>query len=142
MLQQYKEAIQDCDQALVLDNACAKAFFRKGNALKGLGQLDNALNALSAGLAIDPSNAAAIQDRNVLQNAKVKIAQATEYINTQQYTAAMYLIEQLTKELGAGNREINMMKVKTLLFLKRMEEALNLTNLLVMPSFSNCLDSL
>ncbi|RYG64381.1 tetratricopeptide repeat protein [archaeon] len=37
---QYKDAVSDCDQALRIDSACAKAYFRKASALKGIGQLD------------------------------------------------------------------------------------------------------
>lgn len=52
MLLQYKEAIQDCDAALVLENGNSKAFFRKATALKGLGQLTEAIATLNKGMYI------------------------------------------------------------------------------------------
>jgi tetratricopeptide (TPR) repeat protein len=50
MLLQYKEAIQDCDAALVIENDNSKAYFRKATALKGLGKLNEAIAALNKGI--------------------------------------------------------------------------------------------
>jgi tetratricopeptide (TPR) repeat protein len=138
MLTKYKEAIQDCDQALSLDSKCAKAYLRKATALKGLGQIENALSAISGALIIDPANKSALQDQKSLQNVTVKLAQAHQLLDSQQYSAAFVIIEQLTREIGTSNRDLNMMKVKTLLYLKRNEEALNLTNSLVRKLLPVC----
>ena len=45
MIQQYKEALADCDAALFIGGAGdkSKAYFRKATALKGLGKLDAAI---------------------------------------------------------------------------------------------------
>ena len=49
MLLQYKEAIADCDYTIKIDETVSKAYFRKATALKGLGQLEQAIQALNKG---------------------------------------------------------------------------------------------
>lgn len=131
MLLQYKEAIQDCDRAISLDNNCSKAFFRKATALKGLGNLDGAIDSLTAGLVADPENSVAKQDKIALTNCKNKIAQAKDLLDRRVYTQVVSIADQVMKEIGGNNRTINMLKVKALLPLRRQEEALNLTNAMV-----------
>lgn len=141
MTLQYKEAVQDSDQAIALDPNCAKAFFRKATALKGLGNLQGAIDALTAGLVADPGNSVALQDKTVLLNSQAKITQAKELLERRLYSQTLTLIDQITKDIGNAHREVNAMKVKALLALKRNEEALNLTNAMVrspFPSGSVC----
>ncbi len=131
MTLQYKEAVQDSDQAIALDANCAKAFFRKATALKGLGNIDGAIDALTAGLTSDPTNSVALQDKTTLLNAKAKITQARDLLERRLYSQTLTIIDQIAKDIGNAHREVNTMKVKALLALKRNEEALNLTNAMV-----------
>ena len=61
MLLQYKETLQDCDAAISIDSCNSKAYFRKVTALKGLGRLQDAIAALTAGLVHDPKSVTAIK---------------------------------------------------------------------------------
>ena len=49
MLLNYKEAMDDCNAAILLDNTNSKAYFRKATALKGLGRLTDAIASLDKG---------------------------------------------------------------------------------------------
>ncbi len=132
MLSQFKEAIHDCDQAITLDQTCSKAYFRKATALKGLGKVDLALEALTTGLHHDPTNAAAKKDKTQLQQIKYKLTEAERFLNTNQYTSALMNIDHCIRELNNTNvHEINILRLKILVALKRNEEALNFSNTMV-----------
>merc|ERR1712087_877508 len=51
-LKLYKDAVQDCDKALVLNTKNVKAYLRKGTALFNLEDYTNALNVFKEGLEI------------------------------------------------------------------------------------------
>lgn len=131
MLQQYKEALADCDTALQLDITCAKAYFRKASALKGLGRLDEALTAVSTGLEHDSTNAGGKSDKTSLTNIKYKLVEMEHCFESNQFSSALVLMDQLSRELGAGNRQLNIRRVECLVKLKRLEEAYNLSNSMV-----------
>lgn len=131
MLQQYKEVITDCDRAIQLDRACTKAYFRKATALKSMGKIEEALAVINAGLEHDATNGPALQEKKVLTAAKAKIAEMEHYFATGQFTSALILVDQLTNEIGTGNREVNLRRVECLIKVKRLEEAFNLTNQMV-----------
>jgi len=128
MLQQYKEALSDCDTALQLDITCAKAYFRKASALRGLGRLEEALAAVTSGLEHDPNNAVGKSDKTSLTNIKSKLVEMEHYFQSNQFSSALVLMDQLSRELGAGNRQLNIRRVECLVKLKRLEEAYNLSN--------------
>lgn len=56
-LKQYKEAVQDAEKTISLKGDWAKGYGRKGAALHGLGDLEEAAKAYEEGLKIDPANA-------------------------------------------------------------------------------------
>ena len=60
------EAIDACTAALVLDPRSAKAFFRRGKARFGLGELDSAIEDLDRALAISPEDAEVAAFRNTV----------------------------------------------------------------------------
>jgi tetratricopeptide (TPR) repeat protein len=137
MTLQYKEAISDCDKSISIDSTNSKAFFRKATGLKGLGNLNSAIEVLSAGLLLDPTNSVAVQEKKLLEACKNKIGQVKGNLEKRQYSAAVLAADQVIKDIGnSNNRELNLLKVKAFLALKRNEEALNLTNSMVMCCFS------
>jgi DnaJ family protein C protein 7 len=128
MTHQFKEVITDCDKAIQLDRACAKAYLRKASALKNLGRLDEALVVLNAGYDSDPNNSAVVQERQAIVAVKNRLTELEEFISNGSYAAALILIDQLYRDLGTQNKEINLKKVECLLKMKRLEEAFNMTN--------------
>ncbi len=67
MLSQYREALADCNAAIVIDAANSKSYFRKATALKGMGRLDEAIAAYDAGLERDVcSDLVSVPNTNVL----------------------------------------------------------------------------
>lgn len=131
MLLQYKEALSDTERAISLDNTLSRAYFRKATSLKGLGNLEGALVAIEQGLVHDPSSKAALQDKTTLMNAKNKITEARNLMQQNQINAALIRLDSVLKEVSSTLREVNLMKVECLIKLKRLEEALNLTNSMV-----------
>lgn len=131
MTHQFKETILDCDKAIHLDRGCAKAYLRKASALKSLGRLDEALVVLNAGYDSDPNNAAVVQERNAIIGVKNRLTELETFISNGNYGPALLLIDQLSRDLGTQNKEINLKKVECLLKMKRVEEAFNMTNSLV-----------
>lgn len=89
MLMQYREASVDCDAAIKLDQTCSKAYFRKATALKGLGRLEPAIDALNKGLEHDPSSSTAFQEKASLVGAKDKMAAIRALLKRKSYTAAL-----------------------------------------------------
>lgn len=132
MLLQYKDALSDTDIAISLDNTLSRAYFRKATSLKGLGRLDAAIAAVDQGLTFDPTSKAALQDKTTLINAKNKIAEAQMLLKQNQNSAALIRLDSVIKDVGSNLREVNLLKVECLIKLRRLEEGLNLTNLMVM----------
>lgn len=56
-LSEFKEALEDADKAIQLKPDYAKAYLRKGTALKGMNDIEGALAAFKDGLTKDPNNA-------------------------------------------------------------------------------------
>jgi tetratricopeptide (TPR) repeat protein len=131
MILEYKDAISDCDAALILDSSNSKAYFRKATALKNLGKFPDAIASLEKGLEFDPRSAAALADKAAMLSAQTKVADIKELIAMQQYQMALNQVEGVCKEIGNNFREINLLKVEALLALNRPEDAYNLSNLMV-----------
>lgn len=128
MVMSYKEANADCDTILSLDPNNSKAHFRKVTALKGLGKYDEAIEVLNKGLTLDPNNAAALKDRDALQNAKVQLANIEQQVANRQYRFALPRVEALLRDMGSGSRVLNHLRIKCLIEVDRLEEAMNLSN--------------
>lgn len=58
-LKQYKEAIQDCTEALELDAKNIKAFYRRAQAFKELKDYKSSMTDINSLLKIEPKNIAA-----------------------------------------------------------------------------------
>ncbi|KAJ1488988.1 hypothetical protein T484DRAFT_1781571 [Baffinella frigidus] len=56
-LDQPKRAIEACDKVLAIEKKNAKALFRKGSALRALGEFETAVEALQAASEIAPGDA-------------------------------------------------------------------------------------
>jgi DnaJ family protein C protein 7 len=134
MTLQFAEAVRDCDRAISLMPANAKAHFRKATALKALGRIDDALQSLNEGLTHDAGNAAATADVKTLTEAKAKLASTRALMERKRYRDALPQIDALQRQLGSGVWELNIMKIECLLELKRTPEAYNLTNSLMRSS--------
>lgn len=131
MLLQYKEALDDCNSALVRDSTNSKAYFRKATALKGLGLIEEAIAALTEGLRYDPKSGTALKDKEVLEQAVIKVAELKLLMAGKQYTTCMPQIDRLQSLIGSNFRALNFLKAECLMNLKRPEEAYNLTNVMV-----------
>jgi len=55
-LRQYDWALEDCIEALDMDPDCAKAHFRKGQALHGKADYEESLKALEAAIKLAPND--------------------------------------------------------------------------------------
>ena len=131
MVVKFKEAVIDCDQAIRLDASNAKLHFRKATALKGLGKIEDAIISLNDGLLLDATSAVALKDRDALVTAKRKLEGVKDLLLCKNYRSALVHLDGLVKDLGSQNREFNLMRVEALLGGGRLEEALNLTNIMV-----------
>lgn len=131
MIQSYKEACADCDTILSLDSSNVKAYFRKANALKGMGMYDQALDIINQGLILDPNNSAGLKDRDILLNAKIQLVNVQQMMSNKQYRFALPKIDALLRDIGSGNRELNHMRVKCLIEVDRLEEAMSASNSLL-----------
>ncbi len=127
----FSQAINDCDKAISISPNNAKAFFRKATALKSLGKIDTALEALNAGLEFDPGNSVALGDVRFLTESKAKIADIRNLMTQKKFRQALPMIDQLLGSLGNSYWELNLMKVEALLEQQRVQDAYNLTNTLM-----------
>ena len=131
MIMGYKEANADCDTILSLDSSNVKAHFRKVTALKGLGKYDEAMEVVNRGLMHDPNNAAGLKDRDALLNAKVQLTNVEQMMANKQYRFALPKVDALLRDMGSGSRALNHMRIKCLIELDRLEEAMNVSNTLL-----------
>lgn len=136
MLLNYKDAVNDSDIAINLDNSNARAYFRKATALKGLGNLDLAINNYKLGLNYDNSSASdtAKKELQVLERARDKLEGIKDLIKTKRYAPALNHINTIITEIGSNFREFLYLKLDCLIELKKFEEAINLSNSLIKNS--------
>jgi stress-induced-phosphoprotein 1 len=71
-LKRYQEALNDANKCLEINPAFARGYGRKGAALYGLGQKDEAISAYQAGLSKDPSNAGFQEEVARIQREKMQ----------------------------------------------------------------------
>ena len=128
MTMSYKEANADCDTILTLDDTNVKAYFRKVNALKGMGHYDEAIEVVNRALVLDPNNSAGLKDRDALLNAKVQLANVEQLIANKQFRFALPKVDALLRDLGSGCKKLNYMRIKCLIEVDRLEEAMNVSN--------------
>lgn len=131
---QFSEAVKDCDRVIALAPATAKAHFRRATALKSQGKIEEALTSLSDGLAHDPTNSVALNDVKSLSDAKQKLTATKQLMEQKKFRQALPQIDALLHQLGSSVWELNLMKVEALLELQRMQDAYNLTNMLMRTS--------
>jgi len=137
MILRNKEAFDDCNKALSLDENNPKAYFRKATALKGLGKLEEAIISIESGLLLDPNNQAALDDKCLLNQSMQKVSQLTNLMNQKQFRQSLLLVDALITTLGTNILYINMMKVKVLIGLNRPEDAFNITNTMMRAASAN-----
>lgn len=138
MLLQYREALSDCEKAISLDSSSSKAHFRRATSLKGLGRLEEAVRALNIGLALDPKSGTALTEKDSLSKAILQLSEAKQFMKDRKFRMALSKADDLMRAIGAGSnsREVSLLRLEALLELKRVEEAYNLSNLMVC-----CVDS-
>jgi len=71
-LKKYKEALQNCDKALVIDSQNPKAFFRRGQAYFGIDEWDEALKDFAKASEIDPSSSKSTRQEIIKVKNKIK----------------------------------------------------------------------
>jgi len=142
MTLEYKQCVTDCDAAIALDAAQSKAYFRKATALRSMGRVDAAIEALQTGLVRDPTNKEGIKQRDVLRGMKDKITEAREQQNNGYGRRALVILNELVAEVGTNMRDVNLLKIEVLLGLQRPEEAINLSNAMMRAGMSGDVDLL
>ena len=110
--------------------------------MRGLSLLDAAIDSLNKGLEYDPNNSAAKSDLSTLINAKTKILQLKDMVDKKNFKQGLVLADSLLKDIGQNYRDANLLKANCLINLKRVEEALNLTNVLMRVSSTGDLELL
>ena len=134
MTLQFGEAVRDCDRAIALKPDNAKSYFRKATALKSQGKIDEAIRCLNDGLVHDPQSTVAKADIASLEQSKAKLDNIRNMMQQKRYRQALPEIDAMLQKLGSGIWELNMMKIEALLETQRMQEAYNLTNVLMRNS--------
>lgn len=137
----YAEAIQDCNTTIKynIDQVTnAKAYFRLVSCWKGLGKLDEAIDAATKGLACDNTNNNMIKELQNMNSVKSTLPVITGAINDNKVTRNILLqLESYIKDLGNNFRELNILKVKCLLYYKRFHDAYTVTNTIMRSAASN-----
>lgn len=128
MLTNYKDALEDCESIISMDSSVAKAYFRKATALKGLGRYSEAIDSINKGLILDPNNSSALKDKDGIQAAITQFSNVEQLLANKQYRFALPRIEQLIRDMGSGSRALDHMRIKCLIEVDRLEEAMNLSN--------------
>ena len=119
-LERYQEALEDCEKVLALDPKFLKGHLRKAMALNKLGQLNKALEAAEAGLAIDknPKTVAVPELLNLVKSIRAELkrrvsrksAQETEEL-VKDYNDVVAEVERLNYELETRDRDLKSMKL-------------------------------
>ena len=109
--------------------------------MKALGRLDDAIASIDAGLQYDANNQVAIQDKTVLIQSKEKYEKVILLIEQKKYREAIIIIDNLISIIGSSFQQLNIMKIKVLIELKRPEEAYNLSNIVMRSSIQYNNDS-
>jgi len=104
--------------------------------LKALGRLDDAIASIDAGLQYDTNNQVAIQDKATLIQSKEKFEKVILLMEQKKFREAIIIIDSLVSTIGSSFQQLNIMKIKVLVELRRPEEAYNLSNI-VMRSAAN-----
>lgn len=131
MMLMYRDAMTDCDKAISLDPSNSRAYFRKCTALRGLGRLDDAIACLTRGIEIDGTAVAAVKEKNDLLGARKALSSMHTMVHEEKkYRAALQQLEPIIREIG-NFRDFNILKVICLVKLGRLEDAYNLSNLMM-----------
>lgn len=137
MIGSYLEALRDCETAINIEPNNPKVYFRKATILKSLGRFDDAIKALTDGLALDPSSLTAKNEMEALNALKKQIENLHKKADKKQYRAVLPEIDAVMRIAGSRVRELNLLKAVVLIELQRAPEAYNLTNAMMRESGSN-----
>lgn len=137
MIGSYIEALRDCEAAINIEPNNPKVYFRKATILKTLGRLDDAVKALTDGLALDPNSLTAKNDLEALNVLKKQIENLHTKVDKKQYRVVLPEIDAVMRIAGSRVRELNLLKVVVLIELQRAAEAYNLTNAMMREAGSN-----
>ena len=139
MQRRFNEAIDDCDAAIRWAgddaNIVVKALTRKSNALKNVGRIDAAIEALLKATEIDlRAQAVLMKDVSTLKSAKRRLDEVIQETNS---IRRLRVIDGIVADLGCTFKALSMMRLDALIDLRRLEEAHNLSNTLLRQSGSN-----
>ena len=135
MLLQYENAIDDCNEAINVDNRFIKAHFRKARTLTICGKLKEAIDAFRKGLIHDPNNGAAIKEKENVETIQrrydltLSILQK-EPLSKRDATQVLRQMELILKTCSSWKDAI-FCKAKALFYLQNTQEAYALTTTLV-----------
>ncbi|CAG8823253.1 14163_t:CDS:2, partial [Gigaspora rosea] len=123
MLKRPKDALKDCDKALVLDPTSTKALLRGAKCNFALGNLTEAERLYTKILNSEPNNQQAITEYRQLQQVQEFINQAGLYLQNGQFLQAAHLIDRASSYLDEIPAKWKIMKGETLLEQKWYAEA-------------------
>ncbi|CAG8722029.1 12689_t:CDS:2, partial [Cetraspora pellucida] len=128
MLKRPKDALDDCQRALVLDPTSIKALLRGAKCNFSLGNLSEADRWYTRVLHADTNNKQAITEYYQLQQVQSSIKQAESYLQNGQYFLAANLIDRASSFLDEIPAKWKIMKGETLLEQKEYGEASRIAN--------------
>jgi DnaJ homolog subfamily C member 7 len=101
-LQQWREAVSDCEAALVLDPAYAKAHVRRNRAWMELGQWDDACRGLQEACAVNPKSQVLVKE--LLQTCAIRdeYARGLDLLLKHDYASAKAIFGALLRDTKAS----------------------------------------
>ncbi len=137
----YAEAIQDCNTTLrynIDQITNAKAYFRLVSCYKGVGKLDEAIESATKGLECDNTNNNMMKELQYMNNVKSTLPIIIGAVNDNKVTRNILLqLESYIKDLGTNFRELNILKVKCLMYYKKFHDAYTVTNTIMRTAASS-----
>ena len=139
MQRRFQEALEDCDAAITWAgddvSIIVKALTRKSSALKNMGKLDGAIDALLKAAEMDSKTQSVLmKDVSKLRSAKRRLDDVFQEKN---FTRKLHIIDGIVADLGCCFKELSMIRLNVLIDLRRLEEAHNLSNSLLRQSGNN-----
>lgn len=151
MLLKYKEALEDCDAALVVDPSFTKAYFRKAKVQTTVGDLDGAIKSYSLGMIRDPNDSKIIADKEEISTLKQRLDLSRDLLakirdgrtppSSVKRDAMQCLrqIEIVIAKCSAWN-EASLVKLEALVYLGRFDEGYSLSTKLMRMGMSGSSD--
>nr|CCA17920.1 ion channel putative [Albugo laibachii Nc14] len=122
MLDDHKEAIADCNRAILFDSTFSKGYVRKAKAQIALGDIEGANKTFQTGLTKCPNNAALHSEKQQLEVAKEKMNRGLEHLKAARYGQAVLCLDGALQILRCST-DLKMKRAEALIGCERYDEA-------------------